>query len=408
MKIFRRLLFILTLCGLTGVSVLQAETCTDITIPPSNPTYLLSASNDGTVTDTRSGLMWKQCAEGFIWSGNTCNATGNIGTPMSWSAALQLAASTSFPPTLLPFPYADWRLPNIKELSTLVELCRSNSAINDSVFPNTQNGLFWSSSPSLDSPGVAWMVNFADGSVNNDYRASSNLVRLVRGGGGYANFDLGHTQTLTFGPAPTLLLGGSGTVSATGGACPPVIFTSLAPAICTSTASGLVTGKALGTCIIAANQAACGVYTAAPQVTQSFPVAAVPLYMLNVAASGVPIPNVLIQASPTLYGGTTPYNKSGIASGTVITLTAPPPGRRKRRICRLERLSRSFRPWDLYLYHNPQCHHQYRGQLQNYSNHYLRPSANGTAARWHGHRQRKSLLGLAGDVHQPDDGYLYS
>src|SRR6185503_6386085 len=52
----------------------------------------------------------------------------------------------------------------------------------------------------------------------------------------------------------------------------PVTFTSLTPSVCTLTGS-TVTLIDSGTCTVAADQAAAGDYTAAPQVTQSFTVA---------------------------------------------------------------------------------------------------------------------------------------
>lgn len=64
-------------------------------------------------------------------------------------------------------------------------------------------------------------------------------------------------QTITFGAAPTVVVGGTGTVTATGGASGnPVTFTSTTPGTCTVVlATGVVTGVAVGPCTIVANQA---------------------------------------------------------------------------------------------------------------------------------------------------------
>jgi hypothetical protein len=79
-------------------------------------------------------------------------------------------------------------------------------------------------------------------------------------------------QTITFGGAPTVKVGGTGTVTATGGASPnPVILSSQTASICTVTGS-TVTGVAAGICTIAANQAGDVSYAPALEATQSFQV----------------------------------------------------------------------------------------------------------------------------------------
>jgi hypothetical protein len=79
-------------------------------------------------------------------------------------------------------------------------------------------------------------------------------------------------QTITFGAVPSIVVGSSGTVSATGGASPnAVVFSSTTPTMCTVSGSA-VTGLNAGTCIIAANQAGDATYSAAAQVTQAIPI----------------------------------------------------------------------------------------------------------------------------------------
>ena len=80
-------------------------------------------------------------------------------------------------------------------------------------------------------------------------------------------------QTITFGTAPSVAVGGTGAVGATGGASGnAVVFTSATTGVCTvGGANGsTVTGVSVGTCTIAANQAGNASYRAAPQATLSF------------------------------------------------------------------------------------------------------------------------------------------
>ncbi len=77
-------------------------------------------------------------------------------------------------------------------------------------------------------------------------------------------------QTIAFGAAPSLSLGGTATVSATATSGLAVTYGSLTPAVCTvSATSGLVTDLTIGDCTIAANQPGNAFFNAAPQATQT-------------------------------------------------------------------------------------------------------------------------------------------
>lgn len=144
------------------------------------PDSRYTVNNDGTVTDNETGLMWMQCSEGQTWESNG-GAGGCIGTATShtWEAALALANAKAFA------GYTDWRLPNIKELASLVAEDRYDPAINSKIFPETPYP-FWSGSPNSNSNGDSWIVNFYYGRDDNEINRynSPNYptphVRLVR------------------------------------------------------------------------------------------------------------------------------------------------------------------------------------------------------------------------------------
>ncbi|WPD21581.1 MAG: DUF1566 domain-containing protein [Candidatus Electrothrix scaldis] len=138
---------------------------------------------DGTVTDTKTGLMWKRCSEGL--SGVNCE-DGEI-EKYSWDDAVQRFKNVEYA------GYKDWRLPTIDELKTLVhcskgqhkdDYCMDGSkvpTINQQAFPNTET-FVWSGSPDAAYSIYAWLVIFGSGSSGSDFRTASYAVRLVRGG----------------------------------------------------------------------------------------------------------------------------------------------------------------------------------------------------------------------------------
>lgn len=137
-------------------------------------------STDGSeVTDQKTGLIWRRCSEGMSWDGTTCMGTASTFTH---EAALN-RASTQADSTGVA-----WRLPNIKELSSIADKTLSNPAIDSTAFPATPTGWFWSASPYVYVSGYAWIVDFGSGYVYGDGshggggRGNTYYVRLVRAG----------------------------------------------------------------------------------------------------------------------------------------------------------------------------------------------------------------------------------
>lgn len=170
----RSLLSMLTVCVSLASHTAHAVTCA-ANMSPSNPDAAYTPVGDGnTVTDTRTGLEWKRCSESQSWNGSTCTGTA---TTHTWAQALTLASTSSSA------NHSDWRLPNLKELRSLVEECRSSSAINDTIFPATPSSDFWPGSPYAGYSYYAWYVNFDADYASYHYNRSRLLgVRLVRGG----------------------------------------------------------------------------------------------------------------------------------------------------------------------------------------------------------------------------------
>ncbi len=165
-------LLVLFVSLLAGMSVAVAGTCqADVGMQPSKPDSSFTDHGNGTVTDNRTKLTWKKCSEGQTYSGGVCSGAA---ATFSWVEALDRGRNDTTA------TYNDWRLPNAKELRSLVEECNVDPAINDSLFPATPNSYFWSGSPYLYGDSISWAVGFSLGESRPAARSSNYHVRLVR------------------------------------------------------------------------------------------------------------------------------------------------------------------------------------------------------------------------------------
>lgn len=70
-------------------------------------------NGDGTITDRATGLMWMKKDSGFIKAGQNKDGKLNWEQALVWAENLEFAG------------YSDWRLPDIKELQSIVDYSRS-------------------------------------------------------------------------------------------------------------------------------------------------------------------------------------------------------------------------------------------------------------------------------------------
>jgi hypothetical protein len=166
------LMLLLTLYGFSELAVATQSCQSESEVPASTPTSQFIDHGDGSMTDSKTGLMWAKCSEGL--SGSDC-ATGGATTP-TWQVALDLANASFLA------GYSDWRLPNVNELHSIVEVQCYDPSINLSVFPNTPVSNYWSSSPYAADLNASWEVIFSRGDSYSHLRNTGGHVRLVRGG----------------------------------------------------------------------------------------------------------------------------------------------------------------------------------------------------------------------------------
>jgi len=136
-------------------------------------------NNDGTITDIKTGLMWQKCSLGL--TGPVSDFTCSSGTIKSftWLTALEAANND------INYGYSDWRLPNVNELTSLIETACFSPSINETLFPATSLNDYWTSTPFIASSTDVNYVNFQQGDIssiqNNRLKSLSKNVRLVRG-----------------------------------------------------------------------------------------------------------------------------------------------------------------------------------------------------------------------------------
>ncbi len=172
------ILLIITTLIITNSAL--AQVC-DENQTPSTPSDRF-AKNGGVVIDSKTGLMWKQCTEGTRYNikKEQCDGEANVYT---WQGLLQYTQQLNQGKIGDSRNYSDWRIPNIKELESIVEYSCMSPAINLDVFSNTSRVSFWSSSSSFSSFYNAWAVHFDDGKITlNDKTRFDNRAygRLVR------------------------------------------------------------------------------------------------------------------------------------------------------------------------------------------------------------------------------------
>ena len=126
-------------------------------------------NSDGTVTDTKTGLMWQQ--------ETVLNKT--------WQEALDYVRDLKLA------GYDDWRLPNIHELQSIVDYGRYNPSIDAKAFLGTVSSDYWSSTTYASSTDGAWCVDFYYGGyVYNYSKTDAYAVRAVRKEADWTNLAL--------------------------------------------------------------------------------------------------------------------------------------------------------------------------------------------------------------------------
>jgi len=109
------------------------------------------------VLDTKTNLMWQDNKTPYM---------------MKWADAKTYCKSFGVA------RLKNWRLPNIKELYTLVDKSKKEPSIDDA-FENTKNHHYWSTNTYPGEPTIAQDVYFGNGTIDWLYKDEKQYVRCV-------------------------------------------------------------------------------------------------------------------------------------------------------------------------------------------------------------------------------------
>jgi len=141
-------------------------------------------NGDGTVTDNVTGLMWEKLAD----DGSVHDKDNRY----TWAEAFDVKIATLNADRFA--GHTDWRLPNLRELQSLVDVGRAgpstalafDTTCTVGCTPRscscTISSVYWSSTTYENSPANSWAVYFNVGIVNTIKKSDAYYVRAVRGG----------------------------------------------------------------------------------------------------------------------------------------------------------------------------------------------------------------------------------
>ena len=129
------------------------------------------SSDDDEITDSKTGLIWRRCAEGMTWKKSTCAGKATFAN-QAQAVALAKAQATKD---------EAWRLPTMKELNSILavrEIDVGKAAIDPKAFPATPIARYWTSTSV--GPSYYMVVGFGEGHSGEGERNSPGATRLVR------------------------------------------------------------------------------------------------------------------------------------------------------------------------------------------------------------------------------------
>jgi len=144
-------------------------------------------NGDGTITDLNTGLMWEKKSDD--------STIHDKDTLYTWDQAFTTHVAGLNGANFA--GHSDWRVPNYKELISILDLEMNTPAVDTAFNTGCAGGCsvgtcsctitgsniyYWSSTSLASSPAFAWAVNFTTGDPAGRTKTLTHHVRAVRGG----------------------------------------------------------------------------------------------------------------------------------------------------------------------------------------------------------------------------------
>jgi len=138
--------------------------------PPHGPRF--TNNRDGTITDRLTGLIWLKAAGGSRGAEDWATAIAFCNKLKDGTAGLR---DKSRP--------GDWRLPNVRELHSLIDYAKHDPALpGGHPFTKATGGPHWTSTTSPGDPESAFSMNLTEGRLWIHNKQTREYVWAVRGG----------------------------------------------------------------------------------------------------------------------------------------------------------------------------------------------------------------------------------
>ncbi|TNC80903.1 MAG: adhesin [Oleiphilus sp.] len=138
-----------------------AQICDRDTIVEDTPTERFLFVGDGLAIDIKTGLLWDRCIVGQSYDPEEDKC---VGASIEFDSVADLLSVVDELNANSYLGYTTWRVPNLKELGSIVERACVEPAINLDVFPSTSNVSFVSNTPARNGSDYEFRyINFRSG-----------------------------------------------------------------------------------------------------------------------------------------------------------------------------------------------------------------------------------------------------
>lgn len=152
--------------------------CAGDIIEPSNDLQQFIQFDTGLVIDATTNLMWSTCSVGQSYVDGSCEGQA---TDLDWAQALQAVEQLNADGFK---GYADWRMPNIAELDSIIERACTEPTVDLAVWPSTPADFYHTSTPDTRTPDERFaanrLIDFSTGLEARSGYDGRSLLRIVR------------------------------------------------------------------------------------------------------------------------------------------------------------------------------------------------------------------------------------